>query len=320
MKLKCLLPLLFVFAPYSLASEAEVAADQSLVKLNTWHFSVAMGYGVKTNPLHSGDNFPLILVPSVKYYGEQIYFDNGDLGYTFNETESYNLSLVAKLNREFAHFVDWHPTNILGSVSFSSGHSLSVSSDNLDQTISELEKIAGEGDFVTNPGNGDPIDAPADSKNYKLSFAELSKRQWSIDLGLQANWYFAQQSQLSLGIYTDVFNRHGGQNINLNLSHYSYYFNRWKVRYKLGIEWLSSDLVNYYYGVSAADKVHSDYYYQAKSAVLPYVSISPSYPISSSWQILGSFSYQKLDESIKSSPIVIKDNRMTLFAGVNYVF
>jgi outer membrane protein len=65
------------------------------VAVGSWNFSIALGAGVRTNPLVHGQDLPLVLIPQFSYYGKRFFIDNLDLGYTLLETDSNSLSLVA---------------------------------------------------------------------------------------------------------------------------------------------------------------------------------------------------------------------------------
>ena len=58
------------------------------VAIGRWNFSVALGAGVRTNPLVNGKDIPLIVIPQVSYYGKRFFIDNLDLGFTLIEKGS----------------------------------------------------------------------------------------------------------------------------------------------------------------------------------------------------------------------------------------
>ena len=73
---------------------------------------VSVGAGVITNPLYGADNIPLVVIPQVAYYGQNWFFDNGRLGYSFLQSKQHNVSFVSEINPESRFFIDWHPQNI----------------------------------------------------------------------------------------------------------------------------------------------------------------------------------------------------------------
>lgn len=87
-------------------------SENNDIKLATWHIAVGVGIGTATNPLHGGDDIPLIVLPDLAYYDEHVFFDNGVLGYTFIQDKRFVLSAITELNPENRFFVFWHPANL----------------------------------------------------------------------------------------------------------------------------------------------------------------------------------------------------------------
>ena len=80
--------------------------------MNNWDLGVAIGWGQKSNPLKDFDDIPLFFIPTVAYYGEHWFFDNGNLGYTLAEQESFTFNLVTSYSLDRAYFYRWDPSNI----------------------------------------------------------------------------------------------------------------------------------------------------------------------------------------------------------------
>ncbi|MCU4674972.1 MipA/OmpV family protein [Catenovulum sp. 2E275] len=293
---------LFTFNTALADSQAYPADSGSYAKVDSWHFSVSLGVGNKSNPLVQGDDFPLYILPSVYYYGENVFFENGDLGYTFVETPNYALSAISRLNEEVVHFVDWHPANIL--------MTQFVNSDSKEPTLDT--KLTAE--WSNNNQN------QISPQSAHLDYRQLAKRKWSLDAGVQLDWFINDTSAFRLSVLTDVSQVHYGENINLEFRQVVNYTNHWQLNWGIGTDWLSKELSRYYYGVSQRDNVDSVYYYQPDSALLPYIKLSPSYRFNSNWRLVGLFKYQHLPSEITDSPIVEKNNRTTWFVGVNYAF
>lgn len=289
-------------AVLNVKSASSQASNHNYTQIGKWHFSVAFGYGFKNNPLVKGDDFPLLILPSVYYYGENLFFENGDLGYTLISHADYAVSAITRLNEEVVHFVDWHPSNILVT---------SFAND-----VNSVQKNA-SGDFGNDylqPENN------AISSPRKLSFQQLENRQWSLDAGIQLDWFLTDFSQIRLRLLTDASQVHYGENINLAYSAQHYFQNRWQINWSLGVDWLNQQLSQYYYGVDQRDTVDPTYFYQTNSALNPYIKVSPSYQINQTWRLVSLFKYQLLDNELQNSPIVKKKQRITWFVGLNYAF
>ncbi len=74
------------------------------VAIGRWNFSVALGAGVRTNPLVNGKDTPLILIPQFSYYGKRFFIDNLDLGFTLVEKGSNTFNLIATPGYDRVYF------------------------------------------------------------------------------------------------------------------------------------------------------------------------------------------------------------------------
>jgi outer membrane protein len=109
---------MLIYVPAGLASadprpDAEDCTDASgdCVAEGHWNFSVALGAGVRTNPLVNGKNIPLVIVPHVSYYGERFFLDDLDLGFTLAEDRHQSLSLIASPGYDRVYFYRSDPQN-----------------------------------------------------------------------------------------------------------------------------------------------------------------------------------------------------------------
>jgi outer membrane protein len=65
------------------------------VIVGQWNLTVALGAGVRTNPLVDGQALPIVVIPHFSYYGKRFFIDNLDLGFTLAESTTNSLSIVA---------------------------------------------------------------------------------------------------------------------------------------------------------------------------------------------------------------------------------
>jgi len=89
-----LLTLLFG-AGVAFAADDCAAPSDECVAVGRWNLSVAVGAGVRTNPVIHGQDIPLVVVPQFSYYGKRFFIDNLDPGVTLFEGETNTLSLIA---------------------------------------------------------------------------------------------------------------------------------------------------------------------------------------------------------------------------------
>lgn len=69
-----------------------------------WRLGVALGYGLRTNPLIQSDDIPIIVDLDIAWFGEHFFFDNGDVGLTFTDNEYLTASLVGRVNSDRVFF------------------------------------------------------------------------------------------------------------------------------------------------------------------------------------------------------------------------
>ena len=87
--------LALLWAGVAFADDDCAASSDECVAVGSWNLSVALGAGVRTNPVVHAKDIPLIVVPQFSYYGKRFFIDNLDPGVSLFEGDSNTLSLVA---------------------------------------------------------------------------------------------------------------------------------------------------------------------------------------------------------------------------------
>jgi MipA family protein len=83
------------WASATFAADDCTSQSDDCVAEGRWNFSIALGAGVRTNPLVRSQDIPLIVVPQFSYYGKRFFIDNLDPGFTLFEGDTNTISLVA---------------------------------------------------------------------------------------------------------------------------------------------------------------------------------------------------------------------------------
>jgi MipA family protein len=281
-----------MFSQLSYANDCEQIND-NCAAVGEWKFSLAVGAGVYTNPLHGGGDIPLVLIPQISYYGEKIFFENNALGYSFFENNQLTISAITQLNHEKAYFTRWHPQNIL------------------------IESVS-SGDVIT-PSEGDPVD---EDKYVEIDIKDVSNRRWAIDAGIQFNWFINQTTDLQVQILHDVNNVYNGFNGQIELTRLM------KIKqlpntvmsFSVGTNVKSKNLVDYYYGISPTTDTPVDSDYQGKLSLTPYFRLVLAHQLSERWRAKLNLKRIYLDDAMTNSPLVKDDYINTIFAGVSYDF
>jgi MipA family protein len=74
------------------------------VAIGRWNFSVALGAGVRTNPLVNSKDIPLVVIPQFSYYGKRFFIDNLDFGFTLAERGANTFNLIATPGYDRVYF------------------------------------------------------------------------------------------------------------------------------------------------------------------------------------------------------------------------
>lgn len=259
--------------------------DETCVGKSRWHLGIALGIGVKTNPLVDGDNIPLIILPDIAWYAEKAYFDNGELGYQWLNQSTVAFETFLQIDRERAFFSFLHPANILA------------------PPLSFITDLAPEDVKISQPS---------------LSIDDIANRKWAINGGIRGH-YFLSNGEWQLTFQQDISNVYNGQQVGIEYKH-RWLWHKFRLGLRIGADWKSTRLIDYYYGVSQRDTELTRFYFNGKSGWQSYISISAQKPINKNWSWLANIGYRRLPDSLTSSPLIEQNNIRNIFLGVAYRF
>jgi outer membrane protein len=258
--------------------------EENCVPVDQWQLSIAVGLGTLSNPLHGGNNIPLIVLPYIHYYGEQFFIENNVLGYSFYQSDSFIISGISQLNREKAFFTDWQPSHL----------------------------------FI--PNSSESLIGSSDEKPVNKS--DVKKRDWAIDAGLQINWFINDLLEVKAQLLHDINNVYHGFNAHLGLQKTFALEQLPNTRLSIsaGANWQSAELADYYYGLHEDDDVDLFNLYQADAGIQPYFSFSLTHKINKNWQLKLLAKREFLDSNLTDSPLIEDDTITSAFIGVVYAF
>lgn len=276
----CLLFLILMWRP---ATACEQGTGQCVDKQD-WQFGIALGVGVRTNPLVDGDNIPLVLLPDIAWYGDAFYLDNDEFGYQWVDSSTVALETFVNLNKEAAYFRYFHPSNLLFS-----NFSLSAS-------------------FI----------GPARVPEPQVSSDDVASRRWAVNGGARLH-IRQQQGEWQVTALTDVSGVHHGHQLSLSYSA-AWQVQNWRVVLTPSLTWKSTGLTDYYYGLDARDGVLPSFYYSGRSGWQPGVDLTVTRPLSDKWLMLFKANWTGLHHGMTDSPLVQEKSIDTLFIGAAYRF
>jgi MipA family protein len=209
--------LLSIFAachPTGAAAQAKCqAASPECATVGEWDLSVALGAGVRTNPLGGRSDIPLIVIPQVSYYGKRFFIDNLEPGFTLHEADAHTLNIIAAPGYDRVFF-----------------------------SRNDLQNIVVGGPLGSTGGAtiGDPVtEVPMEFRGHRRRTTYLVGPEWLFFYGR-----FAGQ----LGALQEVTGRHDGYEIRAALSAPLIQTEQSLVA-NAGLTWKSAETVRYYYGV-----------------------------------------------------------------------
>lgn len=274
----------------------ETSATAPCETTDQFHFSLAMGAGFRSNPLHGGHNMPLWLMPDLAYYGQHWFFDNGTLGYSWTLSPEITLSVVSRLNEEQGYFRRASFSNVFSS-----------------------QRIADD-------GLAGPVQKTEMSESVNtVDIGQISKRPWALDGGLQLDWQH-EQWQVRANWWHDISNEYRGSHAKVGLAyHVSHVTGDWG--FSSALAWKSSQLLDTYYGISFDDGGNPDV---ASAGFQPEVGVHWSYALDKNWALLSLFRYRWLNIDLKNetdpsvdsqqSPLLAEAFVRSWFIGVSYRF
>ena len=298
---RLLLAALLLLAPAgpTLATDCN-GPSADCVPVGGWNFSLALGAGVRTNPVVHESDIPLVVVPQISYYGKRFFLDNLDGGVTLLDTDSITLSLIASPGYDRVFFYRSDPQNIfvkgLGAV-----NSSTTPGGTGTNPAGSPSSGTGAGNY-TGDSTGVVSKVPVHFPPRPRSVTYLAGPEWTFKYG-------GVVGQLDL-LHEITGHNHGDEvraALGIPLSRVG---GAWSAN--IGLTWKSSAIVNYYYGAPGI--------YRGGPSLDPFLKLAYTRPLKGKWKITGFVEGERLGNGIADSPIVSRRIVTTTFIGLVYVF
>lgn len=106
-----LVAIAMLWLPWRAQAQCTSAMPECVV-VGEWNINVALGAGMRTNPIAGRSDIPLVLIPEISYYGKRFFIESLEAGVTLIETEAHTMNLIATpgYDRVFFHRSD--PQNL----------------------------------------------------------------------------------------------------------------------------------------------------------------------------------------------------------------
>lgn len=147
----------------------------------------------------------------------------------------------------------------------------------------------------------------------------LGDRDSTLMAGLGLVYEGPRGFEFNLGYRHDVLDQIGGGTAVARVSR-GFQFGRLRLAPELGVNWLSSELADYDYGVPAYAAVPARPAYDVGDAVTVEVGVGGFYELSENWRLVLAVAVEELDSDITDSPIVEDDRVVKGFGAITYAF
>ena len=161
--------------------------------------------------------------------------------------------------------------------------------------------------YSSNPGLDDDL---------QIDGMEDRKPAFELGLGMQRQTNFGRYE---LQGYLDASGTHDGYELSASYG-YPRQIGRWLIEPALGLQLQSSDLADYYHGVTESEARSDRPSYTAGEALNMLVSLTVGYTINPRLLAFGGIEQLNLDTSISDSPIVSEQQIQKVYLGVIYTF
>lgn len=285
-----------VLAGSAFACEPET---EDCVEVGKWELSLGIGAGVRTNPLEATPDIPLVLIPQVNYNGERFFIQNLDFGVILWENDTHQLNLLATPSYDQVYFHRWNPGNF-----FLDSNAL-VSSGNKGSD-----------------GEGLPVIDTGDKELIGPSFNDLSQRNLrNRRMAGMAGFEYsvtAGSVDLQLQYVSDFTGVHEGDEARVSIAKH-WVNGRHHLIGSLGAVWQSSEVVNYYYGITRPE-ADARGPYATDAALSAIARFDWNYELTERWDLRLLASYRQLPDEISASPLINDNKVITVFIGGVYHF
>jgi len=288
--------------------------SQDCARVGQLDISIGFGIGGRSNPVANNDDLPILIVPTISYYGKHFFVETDTLGLTLVDRPRAMFNVIATISYDQIYFKDWGVGNfsIDGGGAANSG---SVASNDQER----------EGSPLPGPGSTLPIDL-GDGFGGPLSTADpnaidldrLHARDLAALMGFEYHHYFGEYS-IAAQALRDVSSVHDGYQFRLALSH-QFARERHRYSFSIGADWKDSDTLDYYFGVREDEVDNPLDAYFVDSGVSFYVKTSWQYQLSKRWGLTGTFHHRMLSDDVRKSPIVDQNTSTAVFLGGVYHF
>jgi MipA family protein len=271
------------FAESAGAQSACKSPSADCVAVGDLEFSLAVGYGTRTNPVVGRSDIPLFVVPQVSYYGKRFFLESLEPGVTLYESDAHTLNLIASPGFDRVFFNRRDLQNVI--VPLASA----LTAEPPPQVRVEFTP-------------------DTDLRAAEERAFPVGRRHTTYLAGPE--WMFRHRNFIGqVSALYEMTGRHDGYEVRAAVSAPLVQRTQSLV-VNGGVTWKSAATVDYYYGVPGL--------YRPDGALSPFIKLNYALPLSERWTFTAFVHYEYLADAIVDSPIVTDREVVTAFAGFNF--
>ena len=147
----------------------------------------------------------------------------------------------------------------------------------------------------------------------------MESRDNSVEAGINGVWPIWPVI-VSAAYFTDVSGKSDGNSAILGVSRPFRLGDRWSIAPSVGTQWLSAEVVDYYYGVRPSEVTATRPAYEGKSAFNLRLGVMAHYRLAHDWSLFGGVGYTWLGSGVADSPIVGRHSADAVHFGGGWRF
>ena len=181
-------------------------------------------------------------------------------------------------------------------------------------------KLFSKDNFYLNAISERGLDSFDDKDSNELK--GLDDRRHSYNAGLHGGWQSERGYHIRAAVLTDVSNTHNGSYANLSYGRiFGSLKEGWTITPEVGVNWISDNYANYYFGVSEEEQVRTGIKaYEAGGERSLYFKLSSTYRLTARTTLIANISYQDQGDKIYNSTMVNDRNTVSGVIGAVYHF
>ncbi|MBX2836508.1 MAG: MipA/OmpV family protein [Gammaproteobacteria bacterium] len=145
----------------------------------------------------------------------------------------------------------------------------------------------------------------------------IEDRPGDISLGVRTSYLFDDRL-LQFELVSDVLDSHNGYVGAVHVGQQKQVLN-WNFYGLAGIRYFSENVIDHFFGVSAAEATAEIPQYQAADGVMPSIQLGAIVPLSEKWTVDLQVEYAKFPDSVSDSPLAQGEDMYIGRIGVNYI-